>query len=274
MSDSSTTPTPRHMLPGRSPVDRVGEWFTTIVDHGSRLQAPAVAAYVRALRQAHPDETPAQIIERLEKRYTLAVTGSGAGVGATAAVPGIGTLGTVAALGAESAFFVEASALLALSIAEVHGISPRDQELRKTLVLSAILGDEGLVTLAAALGTRVGPLRRFGLGSMASSRVVGVNRALLKLLTRKTLVRKAPLALGKMLPAGIGAVIGGAGNRALGQSVVGNTRDAFGPPPRTWPVIDGHLADPVDPADPVNPAGAVNPADAGHGGAHQESDNR
>jgi hypothetical protein len=38
-----------------------------------------------------------------------------------------------------------------------------------------------------------------------------------------------------MLPVGIGAVVGGAGNRMVGKKIVRNAREAFGAPPRRWP---------------------------------------
>jgi len=48
-----------------------------LLDTGSRLQGPAVAKYVDRIRRSHPSEKSAQIIERLEGQYLLAVTGSG-----------------------------------------------------------------------------------------------------------------------------------------------------------------------------------------------------
>jgi hypothetical protein len=41
--------------------------------------------------------------------------------------------------------------------------------------------------------------------------------------------------LGKMLPVGIGAAVGGAGNRLVGKKIVRNARGAFGVPPARWP---------------------------------------
>ncbi|OOK78794.1 conserved membrane domain protein [Mycobacterium kansasii] len=41
---------------------------------------------------------------------------------------------------------------------------------------------------------------------------------------------------GKLLPAGIGAVIGAIGNRLVGKKLVRNARSAFGAPPARWPV--------------------------------------
>ena len=36
-------------------------------------------------------------------------------------------------------------------------------------------------------------------------------------------------------PSGIGAVVGGVGNRLMGKKIVANARNAFGAPPPRWP---------------------------------------
>lgn len=208
-----------------------------LLDRAQRLQAPAVQKYVASLREKYPDDSPAQIIRRLEKRYLTAVTGSGGAVGATAAVPGVGTMTAMGAMTGETAFFLEASALLALAIAEVHGIPLHDIERRKALVFAVALGEEGVIALGRVVGTRGGALRSLGSSSVPRSALTKLNKSLVSKLSRKYFFRKAPLMLGKLMPAGIGAVIGGVGGRALGGRVVHNAREAFGPPPSAW-VID------------------------------------
>ena len=61
-----------------------------------------------------------------------------------------------------------------------------------------------------------------------------MNNSLVKGFVRKYLAKRSALVLGKLVPAGIGAAIGGAGNRAIGKRTITNARDAFGPPPATW----------------------------------------
>ena len=70
------------------------------LDNALKVQRPVVLRWVKRLRAEHPDETPAQLSDRLTKQYLLSVTGGGAAVGGTAVVPGIGT---VAALGLSAA---------------------------------------------------------------------------------------------------------------------------------------------------------------------------
>jgi hypothetical protein len=226
-----------------------------LLDTGSRLQAPAVAKYVDRIRRSHPDDSPAQIIDRLEKQYLLAVTGSGSAVGATAAVPGVGTVAAIAAVSAETTFFMEASAVFTLAVAAVHGISPEDQEQRRALVLAVVLGESGMQIVQKSVGSSAK-----NWGSAFANRIPGLssmNDSLLKRFIIRFITKRAALMAGKVLPAGIGAVIGGAGNRALGKATINNARKAFGKPPATWPgllIIDADPFTAIDPAKPRPPA--------------------
>ncbi|KIQ17158.1 membrane protein [Rhodococcus sp. MEB064] len=211
---------------------RLEKALVSILDNGSRLQGPAVEKYVWRIRRAHPEDSPAQIVERMEKTFLTAVTGSGGAAGATAAVPGVGTVASVAAVGAETAFFVEASALLTLSIAAVHGIAVHDHEQRRALVLAVALGESGREIVGKTLG-------RGNIGKVLTSRIPGanlggLNKKLIQKFVTKYAAKRGAVMLGTMLPAGIGAVVGGAGNRVLGKGVVKNAREAFGPPPLRW----------------------------------------
>lgn len=212
---------------------RTEKMVVSVLDNASRLQAPAVSGYVDKLRRAHPGESPAQIIQRLENQFLLAVTGSGAGVGAAAALPGVGTVTSLAAAGAETAFFLEASALFTLAVANVHGINPQDNEQRRALVLAVALGDTGMKVVERTVGHSAK-----NWGTLLATRVPGIsqmNDSLLKRFVLRFLTKRVALLAGKVIPAGIGAVIGGVGNRALGKGVIGNAQKAFGPPPAQFP---------------------------------------
>ncbi|QLY32861.1 hypothetical protein [Nocardia huaxiensis] len=214
-----------------------------LLDNGSQLQAPAVAKYVEKMRKSHPGESPAQIITRIEKLYLNTVTGSGTAVGAAAAVPGVGTIASVAAMSAETAFFLEASALYTLAVAAVHGVAPEDKERRRALVLAVVLGESGMEIVQKSVGSSAK-----NWGNLMANKIPGIssmNDSLLKRFLVQFVTKRAALMVGKVIPAGIGAAIGGFGNRALGHKLIDNSRRAFGAPPVTWPqpmVID---ADPL-----------------------------
>ncbi|WP_072753995.1 hypothetical protein [Rhodococcus maanshanensis] len=212
---------------------RIEQVIVSLLDNGAKLQGPAVQKYVDRVRRAHPDENPQQIVERMERMFLTAVTGSGGAVGAAAAVPGIGTVGSIAAVGAESVFFLEASALLTLAIASVHGISVQQHEQRRALVLAVALGASGMEIVEKAVGATT---KNWGslITRVPAQTISGMNRKLIHKFVTKYAARRSALILGKLVPAGIGAVIGGTGNRAIGKGVINNARDAFGPAPARW----------------------------------------
>jgi hypothetical protein len=60
----------------------------------------------------------------------------------------------------------------------------------------------------------------------------GVKRSFIRRFARNTTTG----AIGRVMPFGIGAVIGGTGNHLLGRKVVASSREAFGPAPLTFPL--------------------------------------
>jgi hypothetical protein len=206
------------------------------------VQRPAVLAHIRGIRRRHPDASPAALVRILERRYLAAVTAGGATVGATAVIPGVGTGITLALSGVETAGFLEATALFSQSVSEVHGISVDDPERARALVMTMMLGHEGadLVRQLAGQVTGAGLARNAYWGEMVTS---NIPRAIMGPLTdrlkgafiRQFATRGGASVIGKAMPFGIGAAIGGAGNHIVGKRVVHSSRLAFGPAPELFP---------------------------------------
>jgi hypothetical protein len=209
-----------------------------IIERSTRIQGPAATAYVERLRRANPGATPAVIISKLEKRYVAAVTASGAAVGSAAVLPGIGTLAVLSAAAGETAVFLEATAFFALATAAVYGVPAENRERRRALVLAVLVGDDSKHALGELLGSRRtnGAWLSEGVASLPMPALSQLNSRLLKYAVRKYTLRRSALLLGKMLPIGIGALIGAIGNRLVGKKIVRNARNAFGRPPARWPV--------------------------------------
>jgi hypothetical protein len=212
--------------------------LSQILERSTRVQAPAIEAYVRRLRRAYADASPTEIVTKLEKRYLAAVMASGAAVGSAAALPGIGTLAAMSAVAGETAVFLEATAVFVLAVAEVHGIGAHHRERRRALVLAVLVGEDS----KRAVADLVGPGRTRGAWlsesavSLPLPTVSQLNNRLLKYFIRRYALRRGTIMVGKMLPMGIGAVVGGGGNRVMGKKITTNTRKAFGAPPSRWPV--------------------------------------
>ncbi len=212
------------------------------LDRVLAIQRPVVLAHLRSIRLRHPDASTTEIIGYLERRYLAAVTTGGAAVGATAVVPGIGTGVTLALSGVETVAFLEATALFAQSVAEVHGIAVADPDRARALVLMLMMGKEG-VDLVSQLAGQVagkGVTRDKYWGELITKTLprAAVGPLVDRLKTafvHQFAARGGASFLGKALPFGIGAAIGGAGNHILGRRVLVNTRRAFGPAPLAVP---------------------------------------
>jgi hypothetical protein len=110
------------------------------------------------------------------------------------------------------------------------------------MVMALMLGPAGanLVQQFAGEVTGTGKPRSAYWGELVTKRLPST---VLKSLTdrvRKSFIRRFAARQGanivfRAVPFGIGAVVGGAGNRISGKRVVSATRDAFGPAPSTFP---------------------------------------
>jgi hypothetical protein len=212
------------------------------IDRFLAIQRPLVLAHVRSIRRRHPQASPEEVIRILGRRYLGTVTASGTAVGVTAVVPAIGTGLTLALSGAETAAFLEATALYTQSLSEVHGIAVNDPERARALVLTMMLGREGsdLVRQLAGQATGTGVSRRTYWGEMITSTLPAtvirpLGDKLRSTFLRRFAVRGGAGIIGRAIPFGIGAVVGGVGNNVLGRRVVHTSVLAFGQPPTEFP---------------------------------------
>jgi hypothetical protein len=205
------------------------------------IQRPLVLAYVRRLQRKHPRASAAKLAEILERDYLRAVTGGGALVGATAVVPGVGTVASLGLSAAATVGFLEATALYATSLAELHGIRLTNPDKASTMVMAIMLGEEGTALLGTLSGQAMGkgnsPTKVWG-NALSKSMPTGfgaIRNKIQKAFLKNLLKRQGSALIGRALPFGIGAVVGGAGNLMMGRAVAANAKEAFGPMPDTIP---------------------------------------
>lgn len=226
--------------------------FQKMVLRSIDIQRPLVLMNINRIRRKHPEAAPAEIADRLTSQYLRTVTGAGAAVGGTAVVPGIGTVAALGLSGAAVVGFLELTALYAQSIAELNGVSTDDPERTQALVMAVMLGEDGRKMLrefaGQAHGTGAGPLGKYSSGPGGGVAAIitgsaGISEVFFNQLKRtffrKVLVRQGTSMLGRIIPFGVGAVIGGVGNRSMGKTVVKSAQKLFGPAPA---VLPGELA--------------------------------
>lgn len=207
------------------------------VDASVDRNGDAAPKRVASLRKKHDGASPADLVDKLTTDYKRLTVGAGSGVGATAAVPGIGTVTSIGLSLVEAFAFVELTARYVLTVAEIHGATPADTEGRRALVVSTLLGETGVGAAQKAAGTADKDwAKQLGDGLPSSKGALGGGGLGRKFFTR-FLLRKGAGLFGRAFPFGIGALLGGAANYAAGETVIKGVRQSFGTTPQTWAVL-------------------------------------
>ncbi|WP_166865510.1 hypothetical protein [Salinibacterium sp. ZJ70] len=236
-TDASTLPPPQ------ATADEVQlSRIDMILDRIMSVQRPAVLAHLRGIRSYHPDASPEQVLRILERRYLATVTTSGAGVGVVGAVPAVGTAAALALSTADTVLFLETTALYAQSVAELHGIPVEDPERGRALVLAMVVGgpSKELLTQLAGRATGRAPAQQEFWGAMIAKNlprtaVVQFMDNVRRVYLPRMIAKTTGTIVGRVLPFGIGAVVGGTASQILGRRVIATSRVAFGPPPPWFP---------------------------------------
>lgn len=170
------------------------------------------------------DERVAQITGR----YAREMAAVGAAAGAAAAVPGAGAVALIGTAAVELGWFAARTGDLILAVAAVYGHTSATVEERRAWVLSILaFGDAapaGFTKVAGEVGK--------GLGRRATDRIPAetlraINRALGRTVVTRYGTKRGAVALGRALPFGIGAAIGGTANYAFARAIASQATAFF-----------------------------------------------
>jgi len=189
----------------------------------------------------------------LADHYKNLVTGGGAATGATAVIPGLGTGAALGVAAIETGAFLEGSALYAQSIAELHNLPVEDPARANALIMGLMLGNDGKDMVkkvaAQAQGEDV-PRRDAAWGAMITKQIPTqmvdmLTKQMRKAMFKRYARRSAGSLIGRILPFGIGAVVGAAVNRKMAGIVIENAQHAFGPAPAVFePELEPKVSSP------------------------------
>lgn len=235
MSPSTPDPEQQDTL-SDSEFTQLDERWMSLIDTALKVQTPLARSYVTRLRAKHPGATREELLEHVSDRFTNLLTITGAGVGGVAALPGIGTAVAVGVTVGEGISFAEACAFLTLAAAEIYDVDMRDRQTRH-LVMTAVLGGEhGTEIIAKALGKQGLQWNAVLGGSGMVPNMI--SKQVTRYVRRRVVARTGGLWLVRLLPFGVGAVIGGVGSRTVARSVVEAVEQIF----HQAPTIEGELA--------------------------------
>ena len=205
-----------------------------LLDKALALQAPLTEHHIARLRRNRPEATPREIVGRLNAELRAATISAGAGVGAVAAAPTVGTGVALALSAAEAVAFLDATVLYILARGEVQGITIEDVERRRTLVMAVMLGDAGARGVGKVAERTGQHWARQLVRGIPKSKILAVNKVLGRNFVTKYGTKQGILVLGRVIPFGIGAVIGGTANAIFSQGIITASNRAFGAPSQSW----------------------------------------
>ena len=205
-----------------------------LLDKALALQAPLTEHHIARLRRNRPEATPREIVGRLNAELRAATISAGVGVGAVAAAPAVGTGVALALSGAEAVAFLDATVLYILARGEVQGITIEDVERRRTLVMAVMLGDAGAKSVGKVAERTGQHWARQLVRSIPTSKILALNKVLGRNFVTKYGTKQGIVVLGRVIPFGIGAVIGGTANAIFSQGIITASNRAFGAPSQSW----------------------------------------
>ena len=203
--------------------NRISQGFMAAINKVISAQSSIIIGYVERLKKSNKNASPQELQELIDKHFLNIVSGTGAAAGASAAIPGIGLVSGAAAIGAESLVFLEAAAWYILASAHLRGDDIRDEERRRALVLVVLTGSQGSALVDTMLGdvtTLSGMKSAATLSRFSGPTLSGINGRLTKLFLKQARKKLKWAWLSKLLPMGVGAVLGTTANRKLAHQVM------------------------------------------------------
>ena len=199
------------------------------LDKAIAIPASRIEERVARMRRDRPGADAAELVELAGARFRRDAGLSSGAVGASAAIPAISTGAAAALTVGQSAAFIASAVTYVLTVAEIQGVHVVDTERRRALVLSALLGKEGSEAVQGQLGLSSMFWAAQLLMQMPLPSVKSINAHLIKRVAKRSAAKGGALALGRLLPFGIGAAIGWSGGRALANQVIEGAQAALGP---------------------------------------------
>lgn len=200
-------------------VTELDERWLSVLDAALKVQGPLARSYTARLRAKHPGATEDQLMHHVTRRFVWLATATGAGIGGVAALPGLGTAAALGLTVGEGISFAEACAFLTLAAADIRGVDMTDRGTRRLVLMGVLSGDRGAEIVAKALGQQ-GLQWQSVLGGRGGFLPGLISKQVSRYVRRRVVSRTGKIWLLRLLPFGLGALLGGFGARAVARSVV------------------------------------------------------
>lgn len=209
---------------GPDEVARLSQRLLDAIDEVSSNRWEAATRRAAAL----PDGIRPEKIKALTDSFARQLGVAGAAAGAAAVAPGVGAAATMLTTTAELGLFTARAGDLILTIAATHGRPDPTVDERRAWVLAVLIygssAKDGFASALNEAAVGVAPVvnRRVSLATLQTA-----NRLMSRSLLRRYGSRRAVIAAGRVIPIGIGALIGGSANYVAIRTLARNADEFF-----------------------------------------------
>lgn len=188
---------------------KIAQGMLDAIDDVSAHRWEAAKQRARAL----PGDIRPEKVDALTRSFARELSAAGAAAGAAAAAPTVGTAATLAATMSELAWFTGRIGDLVLTIAALHGRDDPTVDERRAWVLAVLIyGSSARDGFARAVNEATTGMAVAANGRIPASTLQMANRVMARMVLRTYGRRRGFAAVGRLLPAGIGAAVGGTTN--------------------------------------------------------------
>ncbi len=129
--------------------------------------------------------------------------------------------------GGEAAFTLNWSAVYVLALAEVHSVNLIEVERRKTLLMTVLMGNSAQAATAKVAERTGKHWSKKIIARVPTSALRGINSVMGRNFVTLQGTRQGIIVLGKVVPFGVGAVIGGVMNFGAATAIVKSAHRVF-----------------------------------------------
>jgi hypothetical protein len=179
--------------------------------------------------------TTAERVAQVTHALATELAAVGAATGGVAALPGVGTVASLATSAADVGWTTTRACDIVMTLAAVHGHTEAPTEVRKAWVVAVLgYGPRAAETLPRILAAEEAAAHDQARGRLSGGSLAALNQGFGRTLVTKWAMKKLATTVGKALPFGIGAVIGGVANRSSARTIA-----------RHADLLFSHLGDPA-----------------------------
>lgn len=179
-------------------------------------------------RAAATSGTTDRRVDQLTRTLSTELAAVGATAGGIAALPGVGTVASLAASAADVTWTTTRAADAVMTVGAIHGRTDATEAERRAWVIAVLgFGDEAPAAVGRILAAEHAAEEQQARGRLSGGSLAALNQGMVRSMATKWMLKKLATSIGKALPFGIGAVVGGVANRASARTIARHAHHLF-----------------------------------------------